>query len=146
MLRMAPQWFPRHIARRARRARTRARVGRLSLALRSATPAATARWLADTFQLECTGDIPDDEGDPDYTWIEFRIGNGMVVLWGGGGTVGTDTPIVYVDDLDTHLEHAEDAGAKILTPITEHGLRSYTAEDCEGRHWQFAQAGPRIGC
>jgi uncharacterized glyoxalase superfamily protein PhnB len=42
--------------------------------------------------------------------------------------------------------HAQDSGAKILTPITEHGYRSYTAEDCEGRHWQFAQAGPRIGC
>ena len=69
----------------------------------------------------------------------------MLVLWGGGGTVGTDTPIVYVDDLDAHLRHAESAGATIITPITEHGLRSYTARDCEGRHWLFAQAGPRVG-
>jgi uncharacterized glyoxalase superfamily protein PhnB len=144
MVRMAPQWFPRHLERSDAGPPHRD-LGRLGIALRSATPAATARWLADVFQLECTGNIPDAEGDPDYTWIEFRVGNGMVVLWGGGGAVGTDTPIVYVDDLDAHLEHARAAGATIVTPITEHGYRSYTTEDCEGRHWQFAQAGPRIG-
>lgn len=134
-------------APRLRRASVRHRsdIGRLGLALRSATPASTARWLADVFRLECTGDIPDTEGDPDDTWIEFRIGNGLLVLWGGGGTVGTDTPIVYVDDLDAHLEHVRGCGATVITPITEHGYRAYVAQDCEGRHWQFAQAGPRIG-
>ena len=29
--------------------------------------------------------------------------------------------------------------------VVEHGFRGYTAEDCEGREWQFMQAGPRIG-
>jgi predicted enzyme related to lactoylglutathione lyase len=144
MLRMAPQWFPRHLDRQAV-GRSVPDVGPLNLALRSATPAATARWLAAAFQLECAGDIPDEEGDPEYTWIEFRVGNGFVVLLGGGGAVGTDSPIVYVDDLDAHLQHAQEAGASIVSPITEHGLRSYTASDCEGRHWLFAQAGPRIG-
>ncbi len=144
MLRMAPQWLPRHLERRGA-ATPRRDVGRLGVALRSVTPAATARWLADAFQFECTGAIPDAEGDPEYTWIEFRIGNGMLVLWGGGRTIGTDTPIVYVDDLDAHFDHAQAAGAKIVTPITEHGYRAYVAQDCEGRHWQIAQAGPRIG-
>ena len=119
--------------------------GGLHLALRSSAPAATARWLADVFQLEPTADIPDAEGDPDYTWIEFRVGTSFVVLWGGGGTTGTDSPFVYVDDLDGHLEHAAAAGATIVSPITEHGFRSYTAADCEGRHWVFAQSGRRLG-
>jgi hypothetical protein len=142
MVRMAPQWFPRYLARRGRGSSTD--YGRLHLALRSATPAATARWLADVFQLDPTADIPDEEGDPDYTWIEFRVGTSFV-LWGGGGTVGTDSPFVYVDDLDAHLRHAEAAGATIVSPINEHGFRSYTAADCEGRHWVFAQSGPRLG-
>jgi uncharacterized glyoxalase superfamily protein PhnB len=144
MVRMAPQWFPRHLQRRDREGALAA-PGSLGIVLRSATPAATARWLAEVFQLECTGDIPDREGDPDVTWIEFRVGNGMIVLWGGGGTVGTDAPLVYVDDLDAHLEHAGAAGATIVAPIHEHGFRGYTAQDCEGRHWQFMQSGPRIG-
>jgi hypothetical protein len=141
MVRMAPQWFPRHLARTA----PVADLGRLHIGLRSATPAATARWLVDAFQLESTGDLPTEEPPPDYTWIELRAGTGFVVLWGGGGAVGTDSPIVYVDELDAHLAHAQAAGATIVSPITEHGWRTYVAADCEGRHWHFAQSGPRIG-
>ena len=135
---------PRYLNRRSPSG-SRPDYGRLHLALRSATPAATARWLADVFQLEATADIPDQEGDPDYTWIEFRVGTSFIVLWGGGGAIGTDSPFVYVDDLDAHLKHVEAAGATIISPITEHGFRSYTAADCEGRQWVFAQSGPHIG-
>lgn len=142
MVRMAPQWFPRYLARRGEAHRP---LGRLHLGIRSATPAATARWLVDAFQLESKGDIPTEEGDPDYTWIELRVGNSFIALWGGGGTVGTDSPFVYVDDLDAHLAHAQAAGATIVSPITEHGFRGYVAADCEGRHWHFAQSGPTIG-
>lgn len=143
MVRMAPQWFPRYLARRGRDSTPH--YGRLHLALRSDAPAATARWLAHAFQLEPTADIPDNEGDPDYTWIEFRVGTSFIVVLGGGGSVGRDSPFVYVDDLDAHLKHAEAAGATIVRPITEHGFRSYTAADCEGRHWFFVQSGPRLG-
>ncbi len=141
MVRMVPQWFPRHLARSA----PPSDLGRLHLAIRSATPAATARWLAEAFQLEPKSDLPTEDGDPDYTWVELRVGNGFIALWGGGGVVGTDSPFVYVDDLDAHLAHAEAAGATIVSPITEHGFRGYVAADCEGRHWHFAQSGPRIG-
>jgi hypothetical protein len=143
MVRMAPQWFPRHLRRRGTGAPPD--YGRLHLVLRSATPAATARWLVDVFRLEPTADLPEGEGDPEYTWIELRVGTSFVVLWGGGGVPGTDSPFVYVDDLDAHLRHAEAAGATIVSPVTEHGFRSYTAADCEGRHWVFAQSGPRLG-
>ncbi|MEL7157128.1 MAG: bleomycin resistance protein [Actinomycetota bacterium] len=144
MVRMAPQWFPRHLERRETEGALPP-PGRFGLALHSATPAATARWLAEVFQFECTADLPEIEGAPDTTWIEFRVGNSMIVLWGGGGSAGTDTPIVYVDDLEAHLAHTSAAGATIVAPISEHGFRSYTAQDCEGRHWQFMQTGPRIG-
>ena len=144
MVRMAPQWFPRHIERRARGERL-PDFGRLHLALRSKTPAATARWLVDVFQLQETGDLPEEDGDPDYTWIELRVGTSFVVIWGGGGVTGSDSPFMFVDDLDAHLKHAEANGATIISPIVEHGFRSYTAADCEGRHWVFAQNGPTIG-
>ena len=144
MVRMAPQWFPRYLGRTPE-SRSHPDYGQLHLALRSATPAATARWLADVYQLEPTADIPDQDGDPDYTWIEFRVGTSFIVLWGGGDTIGTDSPFVYVDDLDAHLKRTEAGGATIVSPITEHGFRSYTAADCEGRHWVFAQSGPRLG-
>lgn len=144
MVRMAPQWFPRYLDRRSH-GTSHHDYGRLHLALRSSTPAATARWLAEAFQLEPTATIPDHEGDPESTWIEFRVGTSFIVLWAGGGTVGTDSPFAYVDDLEAHLKHAVASGATIVSPITEHGFRSYTAADCEGRHWIFAQSGPRLG-
>jgi len=145
MLRVVPKMLPRHIQRGHSQSGFRP-LGRLHIGLRSATPAATARWLADAFQLEPTSEIPDAEADPDHTWIEFRVGHSLIVVWGGGdGLTGMTTPIVYVDDLDAHLDQAEAAGATITTRIIENGYRAYTAQDCEGRHWQFAQAGPRIG-
>ena len=142
MVRMAPQWFPRYLGRTPRSG-SRPDYGRLHLALRSATPVATARWLADVFQLDPTADLPNQENE--HTWIEFRVGTSFIVLWGGGGTIGADSPFVYVDNLDAHLRHSEAGGATIVSPVTEHGFRSYTAADCEGRHWVFAQSSPRLG-
>lgn len=146
MVAMAPQWFPRHLARTAAD-EARPEVGRLNVVLRSATPAATARWLVEAFGLRPTGDLPTAEAPPERTWIELRAGNGFIVLWGDpdANEPGPDSPFVYVDDLDAHLDRAQRAGAVIVEPVVEHGFRAYTAADCEGRRWVFAQAGPRVG-
>jgi hypothetical protein len=147
-VRMTPQWLPRYLDRRAA-GRARPPLGLLHVVLRYERPAATARWLADAFGLEPTGDIPAEEPAPDRTWIELRVadGTGAVILWGleEGAAVSTTDHMawVFVDDLDAHLAHAGKAGATIVSPIVQHGFRSYTAADCEGRHWVFAQAGPR---
>ena len=51
-----------------------------------------------------------------------------------------DGTLVYVDDLDAHLERARAAGATILTgPDEAHGQRQYRAEDIAGHRWMFAQ-------
>jgi uncharacterized glyoxalase superfamily protein PhnB len=51
---------------------------------------------------------------------------------------------VYVDDLDAHFARSTAGGASIVAEITQHGYRSYEAEDLEGHHWTFAQAGPSM--
>jgi len=151
---MTPQWLPRYLDRRAA-GRVRPELGPLNIVLRYRTPAATARWLRDAFGFESTGDIPAEEPtDPNHTWIELRVGSGegAVILWGleGGPEASahwparsTDhVPWVFVDDLGAHFAHARGSGVEIVAPITQHGYRSYTAADCEGRHWLFAQAPP----
>lgn len=146
-VRMTPQWLPRHLARRAE-GRPRPPLGRLHLVLRYEKPAAAARWLVGAFGFDPPGDIPEDEPDPERTWVELRVGDGAaaIILWGleaGGAVSASDhLPWVYVDDLDAHLARAEAAGATIVSPIVHHGFRSYTAADCEGRQWVFAQAPP----
>jgi uncharacterized glyoxalase superfamily protein PhnB len=150
VVRMTPQWLPRYLARRAGGCE-RPPLGPLHVVLRYRRPAATARWLADAFGFEPTGDIPADEPDPGHTWIELRVGDGSaaVFLWtleSGAEVAPADhLPWVFVDDLDAHLARAEAAGATVVSPITHHGFRSYTAADVEGRHWLFAQASPRTG-
>ena len=146
-VRMTPQWLPRHLSRRAD-GRARPPLGRLHVVLRYEKPAAAGRWLAAAFGFDLPGDIPDTEPDPGHTWVELRVGGGAIILWSleDGGTVsGADhLPWVFVDDLDAHLARAEAAGATIVSPIVHHGFRSYTAADCEGRQWIFAQAPPTI--
>lgn len=145
VLRVAPRALPSYLLHRNGEPEPRP-LGRLHLGIRCSTPAATARWLANAFQLQPTSELPDLETDPHLTWIELRIGNSLIVLWGGGSEEGSAmTPILYVDDLDAHFAHARASGAAIESPIVENGYRAYTAKDCDGRSWQFAQSGPRIG-
>ncbi|HEX4061126.1 MAG TPA: hypothetical protein VHY58_08900 [Streptosporangiaceae bacterium] len=56
--------------------------------------------------------------------------------------VSPDVPMVYVDDLDAHLAHAERAGAPILRRHDWPWLPRYVATDLEGNRWTFAQARP----
>ena len=134
---------PRYLNRRSPGG-SRPDYGRLHLALRSATPAATARWLADVFQLEAAADIPDQRRPrlhldrvPGRHQLHRPLGRGrrdrnrLTLL-------STWTPRCAP-------EARRSRGATIISPITEHGFRSYTAADCEGRQWVFAQSGPHIG-
>jgi uncharacterized glyoxalase superfamily protein PhnB len=52
-----------------------------------------------------------------------------------------DGVLVEVDDLDTHLEPARAAGARILPEpdaVEGRGFRQYRAEDLEGHRWMFS--------
>ena len=46
-----------------------------------------------------------------------------------------------VADVDAHCRSAEQAGARIVLPPTDHvyGERQYTAEDLAGHRWTFSQ-------
>jgi uncharacterized glyoxalase superfamily protein PhnB len=55
-----------------------------------------------------------------------------------------DGVLVYVDDIDAHLERARSAGATILRePKDEPYGRLYNAADLEGHRWMFMQASTR---
>ena len=52
-----------------------------------------------------------------------------------------DGVLVYVDDVVAHFEHAETAGASMLSGIEAgpEDSRLYRAEDVEGHRWMFMQ-------
>jgi uncharacterized glyoxalase superfamily protein PhnB len=120
--------------------------------------AAASDWLVRAFGFEETDRI---EWDGKVGHITLRAGDGTIFL----GTPGEryvnpvhmrersrdsaqmyDVPWtidgvwVLVDDVESHIEQARAAGAKILSELEQGpvGLQ-YRAEDPEGHRWQFAQ-------
>jgi uncharacterized glyoxalase superfamily protein PhnB len=150
--RVVPPWFGRWCARRGHVPHQPADIARLTLGLYYARPAAAAHWLADVFGFEPTTELPSEpdplpDGPHGAPWIEFRVGNASLMIFrreaGAPGAAGpTHVPWVYVDDLDAHLAHSEQAGATILHRKEWPWLPAYVAEDPEGQRWTFAQARP----
>jgi uncharacterized glyoxalase superfamily protein PhnB len=83
--------------------------------------------------------------------VRLRIGNHRIQLWAGDGClivaegkVPADMAhlvMVRVPDAKSHCERAEQQGARILTPPTDHayGERQYNAQDFAGHRWTFTQ-------
>jgi len=90
----------------------------------------------------------DDDGN---VWhAQLSTGDGVVMVGPGLADFGTHAPsdaelatsrtFVYVDDVDTHCEHARHAGATIVSEPTDQGPnRVYIARDCGAHQWIFAR-------
>jgi len=152
-VRVVPTWFGAWCARRDTASREPRDLARLAVAVYYARPAAAARWLADAFGFEPTGELPDTTADEDWAaqrrWIEFHLGNSALIIFKLDSTQPRDVPFrhmpwVFVDDLDAHCARARAAGAPIVTEIHQHGYRSYEADDLEGNRWTFAAARPTM--
>ena len=68
-------------------------------------------------------------GQPDTPSGPRRYGGTTVLLY------------VYVDDVDTHCQHARAAGAEVIDEPADqpYGERRYHCLDPEGHSWYFAQ-------
>jgi uncharacterized glyoxalase superfamily protein PhnB len=147
-VRVVPDWFVKWCARRGELPRNPRELSRLNVAVYYREPVAAAQWLAAAFGFDPPR-LPETEGE--MGWIEFRIGDGALILFGAddgtaqpADTAPTHVPWVYVDDLDAHYARAKEHGATIVRGIHQHGYRAYVAADREGHHWTFLQARPTM--
>ena len=92
---------------------------------------AAAEWLGNAFGFWGRGGFGAD-------YAELELQGGVVLLRRGDSD--HSTTYVYVDDLDTHLARAREAGATIVEDVHRRGDTVYVAEDPEGHRWTFAQA------
>jgi uncharacterized glyoxalase superfamily protein PhnB len=96
---------------------------------------AAAAWLIEAFGFWGRGGFGAE-------YAELELGGGVILL--RRGDAQADAPAcmtyVYVDDLDTHLTRAREAGAVIVEDINRRGDTAYVAQDPEGHRWTFAQA------
>jgi len=104
-------------------------------------------WLTNVFGFSETFRMPASDGSVMHAELSS---DGATFMIGDPGPeyrnpkrLGAPTQCVYVfvDDVDTHFEHARHAGAKILSEPTDqfYGDRTYMTEDLEGHQWSFAQ-------
>jgi uncharacterized glyoxalase superfamily protein PhnB len=152
--RVVPKWFGPWAARRDRVPHEVGDIARLGLAVSYAKPAAAARWLADVFGFESPDPLPEGpdplpDGGHGHPWIEFRIGNGSLIISKLDGDRPAHTPVhvpwVYVDDVAEHYRRATDRGATIVRELASPwGLPCYVADDPEGNRWMIAQARPTM--
>ena len=87
------------------------------------------------------------EGKVVHTAME--VGDGVIMMGCPGADYKcpkrlghvTQNLYVHVNDVQRHFEHAQEAGATILSGVedTFYGDRRYGAADVEGHHWYFAE-------
>jgi uncharacterized glyoxalase superfamily protein PhnB len=153
--RVVPSWFGAWCAQRDRVPHEQIDIARLSLGISYARPAAAARFLADVFGLRSPDPLPEGpdplpETEYGHPWIEFRIGNALLILHKLDGEPAPDAPRthvpwVYVDDLRAHFDHAKANGATIVEELHPYpGSLVYVADDLEGNRWTFGQARPTM--
>ncbi len=74
---------------------------------------------------------------------EFKIGDSILMIGGGGAWKGTSKPTAlhyYVDDVDAVYQRALEAGAtSIQGPIEGHGERVASVKDLAGNEWYIAK-------
>jgi uncharacterized glyoxalase superfamily protein PhnB len=109
--------------------------------------AGALEWLANAFGFRERMRLPGPDGKVSHAEMEMADG---VVMMGCPGPeyqnpkrIGhvTQELYVYVDDVDSHFDRANGAGATILQEPEDqfYGDRRYRAVDPEGHHWTFAQ-------
>jgi uncharacterized glyoxalase superfamily protein PhnB len=131
---------------------------RISSAIYYDDAAAAIDWLCSAFGFEVLVKIESEGGRIEHS--ELTYGEGLIMIGQAGSEhkpsfrksprsldgANTQNMMVFVDDADTHCEHARASGATIaIEPATtDYGEdwwtdRGYECEDLEGHHWWFVQ-------
>ena len=113
-------------------------------------------WLCDTFGFEEHLVVASDDGRIEHAQLTY--GNGMIMLSsardddfgklqappGSSDEVVCLSPYIIVQGIDEHFQHAVDAGAKIVMPLTaeDYGGKNYSCRDPEGHLWNFGSYDP----
>ena len=111
--------------------------------------AGALEWLHKSFGFEKRMELPGPDGS--IMHAEMDLGTGFIMLGPPSEEQQTRSPrdlpavnqslYAYVPDLNAHYERARSSGAEIVSEPEEMfwGDRIYSARDCEGHHWTFAQ-------
>jgi uncharacterized glyoxalase superfamily protein PhnB len=116
---------------------------------------AALEWLQRAFGFEPSMVLTDSQDN--IVHAEMSFGGGVVMIgseyfsWTKSPTAvgGVNTQRIHVrldQGIDEHCARARAAGAKIVGEPADqfYGDRTYSAQDPEGHHWTFTQAGKTV--
>jgi uncharacterized glyoxalase superfamily protein PhnB len=126
--------------------------------LRYRNAPAAIEWLCQVFGFEQHLVVPNPDGTIAHAQLSF--GNGMIMLGSVRddefgrrikqpdqiGGAETQTAYLIVADADMVYARAKAAGAEIIRDIVDedHGGRSFSCRDLEGRLWNFGTYDPWV--
>ena len=133
---------------------------RISSCLYYQDPAEAIRWLIKVFGFELRLLVEGEGGSVEHS--ELTYGEGLIMVGGAGKSDrpgqekmvspatlaggNTQSLCVYVDDVDSHHDHAVSQGARVVREPATHDYgddywsdRSYGVLDVEGHLWWFMQ-------
>jgi uncharacterized glyoxalase superfamily protein PhnB len=121
---------------------------RLYPSMRYRDAPAAISFLEEAFGFKRREVIANDDGT--IAHAELTLGPSILMLGSdrddplSGSRVGLGWMYVAVDDPDTHLDRARDAGAEVVVELhdTDYGSRDYAARDLEGNLWYFGTYRP----
>jgi uncharacterized glyoxalase superfamily protein PhnB len=123
--------------------------------------AGAIQWLCDAFGFTVRIKIEGKNGRIEHS--ELTFGEGVVIVAQEDpasphpskammrsprslGGAGTQSIMIYVDDVDAHCQQARSRGARVVNELATHDYgadywadRSYSALDSEGHLWSIAQ-------
>lgn len=94
---------------------------------------AAVTWLCDRFGFSLRWKVGDHRA-------QISLGDGTVVIIGGGGPPSGDSIMIRIGDLDDHHDRLAAQGVEVTEPQDfPYGERQCTAVDLAGRRWTFSQ-------
>lgn len=129
---------------------------RISTALYYDDPVQAIDWLCEAFGFEVQLKVEGEGGAIEHSELVF--GGGLIMVSGTKarfpqakppsqvGGANTQNMMVYVDDVEAHVERARKAGAVVVSEpeVQDYGDdywadRGYECRDIGGHHWWFYQ-------
>lgn len=107
-------------------------------------------WLEEKYGFEVTTIFEDNQGN--IVHAEMRLGEVRIMIgpanitdWAKSpasmGGINSQQTYIYVEDVDSHYDHANELRAQIILKPEEqfNGDKTYQTTDLDGHRWVFAE-------
>lgn len=124
--------------------------------LRYSNAASAIEWLCTTLGFEKLLIVPGE--DETIVHAQLKLGSGIIMVSSEINNefgrhikppskvenVNTQSPYIYIEDIDEHYLHAKSSGADIVIELREeeYGGKIYLVRDPEGHLWSFGSYDP----